>query len=89
MTGSRVPVCRPVALCQTIVVKRGKAFDLAFNPASKSHLRSCASGGDWNGQGQAHEMRFPRLATGRRLRSEDVAETLLSSSGLDHCKLAL
>lgn len=33
----------------------GKAFDLAFNPASNSHLRSCASGSDWKGQGQAHE----------------------------------
>lgn len=33
----------------------GKAFDLAFNPASNSHLRSCGSGSDWKGQGQAHE----------------------------------
>lgn len=37
---------------------QGKAFDLAFIPASNSHLRSCGSGSDWKGQGQAH--RHPR-----------------------------
>lgn len=71
----------------------GKAFDLAFNPASNSHLPSCGSGSDWEGQGQAHKnsrMRFPRLATGRRLRDgvRTFAGMLMSFSGLDHRKLA-